>query len=265
MHDSEAIEKIAIVGTGNIAWHLARAFRQSGIEVMYIISRAMDRATLLAGEVSAVPMDDPGKVQEQPDCYLLCVSDDALPEVQAAYSGKGTLVAHTSGSTGISVLSAEGGATGVLYPLQTFTKGLNMEYGQIPFLVEGSDEVTTRRLERLAGQISGEVHVIGSAQRRKIHVAAVFACNFSNHLSAIADRLLRDSGLGFDLLRPLVTETLRKLENMPPLEAQTGPAVRNDLATIEKHLESLGRWPEEQELYRLLSENIIRYRNTANE
>lgn len=265
VHESEEIQKMVIVGTGNIAWHLARAFRQSGIDITHVISRSMERASLLAADTNAIPLNDPEMIKEQPDCYLLCVTDGALPEVQATYSGKGSLVVHTSGSTGINVLSAQGNETGVFYPLQTFTKGVSMEYSHIPFLVEGSGEIASARLKRLAGKISRKVHMIDSQQRMKIHVAAVFACNFSNHLSAIADRLMQESGLSFDLLRPLVGETTRKLQSMPPSEAQTGPAVRNDLGTIEKHLESLGNKPEEQELYRLLSDNILRYTNKINE
>lgn len=265
MQDPEEIKMVAIVGTGNIAWHLARALSRSGIVITSIISRSMERATQLAKEVSAIPLDDPAMLEEQPDMYLLCVSDDVLPEAQTAYAGKGPLVVHTSGSTGMDVLATAGNETGVLYPLQTFTKGVEMSYEQFPFLVEGSTEKAAAQLKHLAGKISSEVHLVNSQQRRKIHVAAVFACNFSNHLSAIADRLMQESGLTFDLLRPLVEETTRKLREMPPLNAQTGPAVRNDMTTIEMHMEALGNQPEEQELYRLLSDNIIRYRNNSNE
>lgn len=260
VQDSEEIRKAAIVGTGNIAWHLVRALSHSGIEITYVISRSMKRAKALAEYVSAIPLDDPGKVVDHPDLYLLCVSDDALPMVQATYAGKGPLVVHTSGSTGIDVLDQAGNETGVLYPLQTFSKGIEMTYDHIPFLVEGSDKYTTVRLKHLAERISQQVECIDSQQRRKIHVAAVFACNFSNHLSVIADKLLREAGLDFDLLRPLVEQTLSKLMTIAPLEAQTGPALRNDQATIEKHLDALGNNPEEQELYRLLSDNILRYR-----
>jgi predicted short-subunit dehydrogenase-like oxidoreductase (DUF2520 family) len=265
VQESEEIKKVAIVGTGNIAWHLARAFSRSGIDIVFVISRSQERAGNLAGEVSALPLDDPSGVTSQPDMYLLCVSDDALPEVQSAYTGKGPLVVHTSGSTDLDVLAAAGNETGVLYPLQTFSKGVKMSYDRIPFLVEGSGEKAAMQLKQLAGKISREVHMINSDQRRRIHVAAVFASNFSNHLSAIADRLMKESGLEYDLLLPLVEETTRKLRDRSPLGAQTGPAVRNDLTTIEKHLEALGGQPEEQELYRLLSENIMRYRNETNE
>lgn len=260
VQDSEEIKKVAVVGTGNIAWHLVRALSHSGIEITYVISRSMNRAEALAEYVSAIPLDDPGKVVDQPDLYLLCVSDDALPMVQATYAGKGSLVVHTSGSNGIDVLDQAGNETGVLYPLQTFSKGVEMTYDHIPFLVEGSDKYTTFRLKHLAERISQQVECIDSQQRRTIHVAAVFACNFNNHLSVIADKLLREAGLDFDLLRPLVEQTLSKLMTITPLEAQTGPALRNDQATIEKHLDALGNNPEEQELYRLLSNNILRYR-----
>ncbi|MDT8431346.1 MAG: Rossmann-like and DUF2520 domain-containing protein [Bacteroidales bacterium] len=265
MQDPEEIHKVAIVGTGNIAWHLARAMYRSGMDITCIISRSMQRAAELSKDVSAIPLDDPANVQEQPDMYLLCVGDDVLPGVQEAYAGKGPLVVHTSGSTGIGVLPADKNPTGVLYPLQTFTRGVEMAYSGIPFLVEGSAEKVTLRLEHLAGKISREVHQVNSEQRRQIHVSAVFACNFSNHLSAIADRLMQQNGLAFDLLLPLIGETTRKLSEKSPVDAQTGPAVRNDLTTIEKHLEALGNLPEEQEIYRLLTESIMRYRKETNE
>jgi len=265
VQDPEEIQKVAIAGTGNIAWHLARAMHRSGMDITHIISRSMPRAAELSKDVSATPLDNPENVREQPDMYLLCVSDDALPEVQEAYSGKGPPVVHTSGSTGIGVLSADKNTTGVLYPLQTFTRGVEMTYDRIPFLVEGSSEKVALRLEQLAGKISRVVHRVNSQQRRQLHVSAVFACNFSNHLSAIAERLMQQSGLSFDLLLPLLEETTRKLRDKSPLEAQTGPAVRNDLTTIEKHMEALGNLPEEQEIYRLLTESIMRYRIKTNE
>jgi predicted short-subunit dehydrogenase-like oxidoreductase (DUF2520 family) len=265
VQDPEHIQKVAIVGTGNVAWHLARAMHRAGVEITGVISRSKERAGNLASDVSALPIEDPSGLKELPDLFLLCVPDDALPGVQETYAGRGPLVAHTSGSTGMEVLSSAANETGVLYPLQTFTRGVQMTYQDIPFLVEGSDEKAASRLEQLAGRISGEVHLVSSVQRRQIHVAAVFACNFSNHMVAIADRLMRESGLAFDLLLPLVEETTRKLRNKTPLEAQTGPAARNDRSTMMHHLEALDHLPEEQEIYRMLSGNIMRYRKDTNE
>ena len=265
MQDYKEIKEVALVGTGNIAWHLGHAFLEAGISVSYVISRSIGRAAELAKELAAIPIDHTNLDNISPDLFLLCVNDDALQEVQAQYIYRDALVAHTSGSTGLDIFDADGSAHGVFYPLQTFTRGNRMSYERIPFLVEGSDIQTAKALKELASKISGIVHEVDSGKRRKIHVAAVFACNFNNHLATIAESLMEENGLEFKLLLPLIEETTRKLEHMQPSMAQTGPAARGDMHTIEKHISALQDRPVEQQLYQIITDHIIQTRKTRNE
>lgn len=259
------IQSVTIVGAGNVGWHMARALYQAGIVIDHVVARTRKHAEELAGMVSAVPLTSVAEIERVPDMFLLCVNDDALGQVVKEFFGFDALVAHTSGSSGKEIFQDRKGKFGVFYPLQTFTRMNEMTYGNIPFFVEGTSTEVLGQLKKLAELISGIVYEADSERRRILHVAAVFACNFSNHLAAIADELLATAELNFELLLPLMEETNRKLKSLDPVSSQTGPAVRNDRKIIEKHLLSLEGMPKEQELYRLLTENIIRYRNRKNE
>ncbi len=265
MQKSNEIQSVTVVGAGNVGWHMARALYQAGITINYVVSRTKRHAEELAGVVSAVPLTSVAGIKHAPDMFLLCVNDDILGQVVKEFAGFDVLVVHTSGSTDNEIFQNWKGEFGVFYPLQTFSRMNEMKYSNIPFFVEGSSTEVVDQLKRLAELISGVVYEADSERRRMLHVAAVFACNFSNHLAAIADKLLTANDLNLELLLPLLEETNRKLNRMDPVSAQTGPAVRNDRKIIEKHLRVLQEMPEEQELYRLLTENIIRYRNKKNE
>ncbi|MEX0981440.1 MAG: Rossmann-like and DUF2520 domain-containing protein [Bacteroidales bacterium] len=259
------IKSVTIIGAGNVGWHMARAFHQTGIDVLDVVSGTQHHAEELAKMVSATPRTQIDGIAREPDLFLVCVNDDLINEIIGKFSGKETLIAHTSGSTGTEIFQNAVENYGVFYPLQTFTRGNEMTYNTIPFLVEGSSPELVQQLKGLADRISGIVYEADSEARRKMHIAAVFACNFSNHLAAIAHDLLIEAGLKFELLHPLMEETIRKLKTMDPASAQTGPAVRNDIKTIEKHMITLEGRPEEQQLYRLLTESITRYRKKKNE
>ena len=261
----ENIRSVSVIGAGNVGWHLAKALHHSGVRIIHVISRTGEHAVNLANQVSSIPLTRIEDVSMEPDAYLLTVKDDALREVAANLAGKEAIVVHTSASTGTDVFNRTTEHFGVFYPLQTFTRGIEMEYDRIPFLIEGSSPKVKERLKDLAKRISGIVHEADSETRLKVHVAAVFACNFNNHLAAVAAELLNDSGLNIELIRPLMQETCRKLSMMDPRTAQTGPAARDDRETMRKHLEALESMPVEQELYKLLSKNILRYRNNRNE
>ncbi len=257
------INTVSVVGAGNVGWHLARALYQCGVRIINVYSRTREHAANLAAEVAAVPVTRLEDFNIEPDMYLISIPDDALLEVTASFAGKKAILAHTSGSISIEIFNMGIRNFGVFYPLQTFTLGNEMEYSGIPFLIEGSSPEVTSLLRQLADKLSGVVHETDSETRLKVHIAAVFACNFSNHLAVIADHLLSETGLGFDLIRPLISETYRKMIVMGPLPAQTGPALRNDIITINNHLKELKRFPFEQQLYKLLSDNISRYGKTG--
>lgn len=235
--------KTAIIGRGNVATHIAKAL-SGKIEIVMVNPHTLE----------GLPPDS--------DIILISVSDDAIREValkcrDLINQSPKTLIAHTSGSVGIQVLADCALETGVFYPLQTFSKNVALDYKEIPFFIEGSSENSFDRLCELARLISDNVFRADSEKRRRLHIAAVFACNFSNHLVNIADTLLHDQGMDYKVLLPLLKETVRKLETVTPAKAQTGPASRGDNNVISSHMAALSSKPEFQHLYGSLSQSII--------
>ncbi|GAB3826534.1 hypothetical protein GCM10028895_37660 [Pontibacter rugosus] len=166
-------------------------------------------------------------------------------------------MAHTSGSQPLEIISSiEDAAAGVFYPLQTFSKSKPVDFAQIPLLVESQDETTLQALKLLAQSISSKVEVVGSGARKQLHLAAVFACNFTNHLLGISQQLLQEANLPKELLQPLIQETIAKATQQPPFSVQTGPAVRHDDNVINAHLHMLQEQPQWHEIYRLLTLSI---------
>ncbi len=252
--------KVAMVGAGNVASALAPALDAlEGVEVTTVWSRnpahaeelsAHLRHASVARELSDIPSDA--------DLYLLSVSDDAIPSVARAIKcGPQAVAAHTSGGVDASVLNCMTPHYGVFYPLQTFTKGEPVDLATVPLFVEGSDPVALDLLDSLASRITPLADHADSHRRAVMHAAAVFACNFTNHFLARADDILRTEGLTLDVLRPLITETIRKASVMSPRSAQTGPARRNDSGCIGRHEALLT--PDQRALYHTISQAIIDY------
>ena len=251
--------QIALIGTGNVAWHLAQAFTAAGHQIAAVVSR-----TASAGEEFARSFAGMQHVQLQDlkkislDVIILAVPDATLRGVAANMEvSPGTIVVHTSGSQPLEVLDTITGArTGVFYPVQTFTKYKPVNFYQVPVLLEGKDETTVEVLTSLANSISGKVQITDSASRKQLHLAAVFACNFTNHLFGISQAILTSGNLPPDLLQPLIRETISKSETNNPFDVQTGPATRHDENVIQEHLQSLKDYPAWQELYRTLTRSI---------
>jgi predicted short-subunit dehydrogenase-like oxidoreductase (DUF2520 family) len=262
--DVQSQPSISIVGAGNVGFHLAIALHDAGFLIHSIVSRTRRKAEETAGRTGARVADDLSERDHDPDMFLLCVPDDKVPHASEALAGTRAVVAHTSGSTGIDVLKEHGPRAGVLYPLQTFTRGADMEYSDIPFLVEAKSETTEKLLCMLAERISGKMRITDSSTRLHVHMAAVFACNFGNHMAAIAEKLLEETEIGFEILVPLLDQTYHKIRTMSPSEAQTGPAVRKDQGTMDKHLKALANHPELHELYLRISNHISRTEQKKN-
>lgn len=248
--------KITLVGAGNVAWHLGHALVKNGMEIHQVISRTLTSARLLARELDAVASDNFSRLAQGTDFCIVCVSDDAIPQVLKALDPGDCIVTHTSGSTAMSVMSDNARRYGVLYPLQTFTRGKPVEFEKVPLLVEGNSPEVRDMISYLAGTITRRVIHADSNQRLYLHLAAVFASNFSNHMYALAEKLSLEHGLSFELLKPLIEETTAKATGVSPVKAQTGPAVRRNSVVIEKHLSLLKEHPDWQLLYRLISESI---------
>ena len=252
------ITSIVLFGTGNVGAHLAHTIAESGFDLRQIYSRTQENASEMALPQNARPISDLSEADTSADLWLISVSDDAIPEMVNELPDYHGIVAHTAGSIPIDALSRFQ-RRGVFYPFQTLSKNREIDFSEVPLLIEGSDPDTTHKLLRLAGILSANVSEANSALRARLHIAAVLACNFVNHLYSLSADLLEEGGLSFKYLTPLIKETTRKVLLISPREAQTGPAIRNDKKVMEKHLEQLREKPALQEIYRLLSNDILQY------
>lgn len=218
----------------------------------------MANALELADALGA-PATDSLQSLPMADVYLTMLTDDALARLAPAIvkGRENALFLHTAGSIPMGIWKDAGaGRYGVLYAMQTFSKGAQIDWPQVPVFVEGSDAAELETVKTLASDLSAQVAELSSTGRKKLHVAAVFTCNFSNHMYAIADKLLATEGVPFSVMLPLVRETARKVETMSPASAQTGPAVRGDRKVIDEHLALLKDYPEYAGLYRMISSDI---------
>jgi predicted short-subunit dehydrogenase-like oxidoreductase (DUF2520 family) len=224
---------VLIIGNGNVANHLYNAFKNvKQIKVSKINSRVLDNVPLA-------------------DITILAVSDDAIKEVSSKI--KNPFVVHTSGSVGINDLKSTS-RKGVFYMLQTFTKEKKVDFKNIPFCLEATHKADEVILEKIASYLGKNIYHINTAQRKKLHVAAVFVNNFSNHMYTIGQDICLENKIPFKILSPLIYETALKAETLSPRQAQTGPAIRNDLTTINNHLESLNE--EHKNIYKLITKSI---------
>ena len=251
-----------IIGAGNVASHLAVELSRVGC-VKQVYSRTIAHAADVVAEIGyGEAIDDVGKIDNSADYYIISVSDDSVAEIASRLHNVKGIVAHTSGSVPMHALAGASDRIGVFYPLQTFAKGVELDMKEVPFFIEASDQDTKESLISLAHQLGCKAYEADSEQRALLHVAAVFACNFTNHMWAIADEILNNGGYDISVLHPLLQCTLDKAMSMPPAKAQTGPAARADMNVIQRHLDVLqGR---EKEIYRLLSQSIMLRHNKPN-
>ncbi len=248
--------KIIIIGSGNVATHLAIALKEAGMHVAQVWSYHYANAVQLAKQVNAQPIARFDEVDPQATLCLIAVKDDAVADVAQQLSGFKGIVAHTCGAVPMNVFEGKFENYGVFYPLQTFSKQKALDFGDIPLCLESNDEASMQLLRQIAAKLSRRVLEIDSDKRKILHLAAVFACNFTNHLYALGEQLLEANGLEFDVLRPLIKETAAKVQQALPKAVQTGPAIRNDEQTLKAHQELLMQHPHLLEIYRTLSESI---------
>lgn len=250
--------RITIIGSGNVATHLAAAFKNAGHRIMQVYSRDAQHAALLAYHVKAEPITDLDQIDSETDLFVISIKDDAIGPVAEQLARYDKLMVHTSGATHLFALQAYSEQVGVFYPLQTFSKTREINFRNVPLCVEAATEDIAKQLTELAQTISNHVYRVDSAQRKILHLAAVFACNFPNYLYDVAQQLLEQHQLDFNMIRPLILETAEKVQASLPASVQTGPAVRRDETTMENHLKLLEDRPDLQQLYNLLSQAIIK-------
>lgn len=244
--------KVVLIGSGNVAQHLIQVLLTAKeVDLVQAFARNPSHLSHLlpASKITA----DYQKIVEA-DVYIVSVSDNAIAEVSAQLAFENRLVVHTSGTSDISVLPNKN-RRGVFYPLQTFSKGKEIDFAPIPICLEAEKEMDYLLLEKLGRCISQKVVRISSEQRKSLHVAAVFVCNFVNHLYHIGNEICEENNVPFEVLHPLIQETAHKITELSPREAQTGPALRNDTKTIQKHLDFLEN-PTYKNLYQSLTQSI---------
>ncbi|NVK51527.1 MAG: DUF2520 domain-containing protein [Flavobacteriaceae bacterium] len=226
--------KTLIIGNGNVASHFIKAFTKAGtIEATQLDSRKIDTIS-------------------DYDVIVIAISDDVIATVSEKLKDTTSLVVHTSGTVAMNVLQTK--RKGVFYPLQTFTKDKSVDFSKIPFCIEATNATDLQILSTLAKALDVKAYEISTEQRKKLHIAAVFVNNFTNHMYTIGKDICDEHQVPFEILLPLIEETAKKVKELSPKEAQTGPAKRNDIETIQSHLENLNL--HQQEIYSLLTKSI---------
>ena len=243
--------QIVIIGSGNVAYHLAKAFKQSGVEVSQIFGRNKTELSKISEELS-IPFST--ETIANADLYLISVSDSSIAEVSQFIKKENCLVAHTSGSLPKGILNGNFRKAS-FYPLQTFSKSKDLDYSEIPFFVEAENSDDFETLKNLALKISKNVMRSDYEKRKYIHLTAVFACNFVNHLYARAKEISDSQAIPFQYFLPLIKETTSKIEKIEPKLAQTGPAIRNDEKVLQLH-EDLIKDEQHLKIYQMMNESI---------
>jgi len=244
--------KITLIGSGNVAQHLIKAFAKSElVEIAQVFSRKKETLVSLI-EFDKIVNDF--QDLKEADLYIIAVTDNAIAEVSAQLPFINQLVVHTSGTASIETLDDKN-RKGVFYPLQTFSKNKDVDFSVIPICLEAENTFDFRVLDTVAKSISKAVFPINSEQRKTLHVAAVFVNNFTNHLYQIGQEICEENKVPFEILKPLIQETADKIKTLNPTDAQTGPAKRNDSTTIEAHLEYLTN-ENQKNIYKILTQSI---------
>ena len=245
-----------MIGAGNTATVLSKLIVQNGHEILQVMSRNPEHARVLASHCNAESATLTEIISPDGDIYIIALSDTAIETVENVKGIKGKMICHTAGSVSIEVLKNISDKFGVLYPLQSLSK-FNESLPEIPFLVDGNDDATKKFLLDFADTLSENVTVANDSERMKYHISAVFIHNFANHIFALSEKYCESENIYFPNFFPLMNELIRKVEKFGAIRSQTGPAIRRDEITIQKHLQILSSHPEMKRLYGILTDSII--------
>ncbi len=250
--------RIVLIGAGRLATQLGQALFQGGHDIISVYSRTMESAQMLAEKLNSRAVDNVDSLPQEADIFIVAVKDAVLESlVKYLVQGReNQLIVHTAGSMTMSLFNGLANHFGVFYPMQSFSKERQVDFHEIPIFIEASDEGSLQQLKKLAVSISQVVYNLTSDERKFLHLSAVYACNFANHCYALAAQILEEHGLPFSVMLPLIDETARKVHQMHPKDAQTGPAVRYDENVMAKQMQLLSNHPEMQDIYQLLSKSI---------
>jgi predicted short-subunit dehydrogenase-like oxidoreductase (DUF2520 family) len=239
---------------------LGLALHEAGHDVLAVFSRTMEHARILAERIGSQPTDDICALPNEADLFIVSVKDAVLTDVvqQLVQGREEQFFAHTAGSMPLELFQGPAHHYGVFYPMQSFSKERRINFSEVPVFLEASDAQTLTQLKALSATLTPHVYELSTDERRYLHLAAVFACNFANHCYALSAEILQQHGLPFSVMLPLIDETARKVHYLSPLEAQTGPAIRYDLNVINKQQQLLDD-PAMKELYERLSKSIYQH------
>lgn len=251
--------EISFIGAGNLAWHLAQSLFKAGFKINGIYSRNIKNARKLSDLTNSEAFSSFENIKPA-DFFIISIPDDALINLCTNKLLKqkinNKLVVHTAGSVEMNVLENLSDNFGVFYPLQTFSKQRDINFTNIPICIEANSEKLSSELFKIGEKISNDLRIINSVQRKYIHISAVFSCNFVNYLYSVSEDLLKTQNIDFSIMLPIIQETANKLNSGTPKEMQTGPAIRNDIQTMNKHLDLLEEYPNLKKIYNFVSNNI---------
>ncbi|OFX19899.1 MAG: hypothetical protein A2033_00440 [Bacteroidetes bacterium GWA2_31_9] len=253
-------QKIVYIGAGNVAFHFANTLSKH-FEIIQIYSRNIDNAKFLSSKINCSYTNNISEIAKNADIYFISLKDDIIEDVLKKLNFKMPLSIHTSGSTDINILKNYSENFGVIYPLQTFSKQSELDLSEIPLFIEANNNFSLLSIKQIAENISQKTYNCSSENRQLLHIAGVFTNNFTNHLFSLSNKILKNTGYEFDVLKPLISETLSKAIKLGPDKSQTGPAIRNDKNIINKHLEILENYKDCQKMYSFVSESIIKENN----
>lgn len=248
--------KITLIGSGKTAHALGKALLAGRHEIIQVWSKTIANADHLAKLLNAASTDSLSEISADADVYVIAVKDDAIGEVAAQLNIENKIIAHTSGIKSKELLRSASTSYGIFYPFVSMTKETEPNFRSALFMIEGSDTDTAETLSNLAQSLSDKVIMVEEPQRQSLHLAAVFAHNFTNHMFTVAEKILADKGLSFDDLRPLIAAHIANVQQLSPSTLQTGPAIRHDSSTIDAHLALLGSNSEFKQLYLTLTDAI---------
>jgi predicted short-subunit dehydrogenase-like oxidoreductase (DUF2520 family) len=254
------IQKVVLIGAGNLATHLAVVLSEKRFRVLQVYNRSPQKGQILAATVGADYIADLGSISLNADIYILAITDSVVREVAMDIPLKNQLVVHTSGTLDMKILDGVSDNIGVFYPLQTFSSGRKIDFNDVPVCIEANSRQCEDQLAEFAIRLSANVQIVSSSNRKILHLSAVFASNFTNFMYVIAEQLLNEHQISFDLLKPLIRQTIQNAAQHDLFSFQTGPAVRGDQQVLEKHREILAAHPGYLDIYNLLSANIIKYK-----
>lgn len=249
--------KVVMVGSGNVATVLGKVIHTAGHEIVQVLSRNENHAKALAQTFNCSSGSFKSTGYKEADIYILAITDTALYHLDQYVQLGNKLVVHTAGSVSKDVLKNVSSNYGIIYPLQSLIKD-SANIPEIPLLVDGSSAETTTFIQDFSKTFSGNVSVADDMERLKFHVAAVLVNNFTNHLFAMGDEFCKKETIDFEKLYPLIDETIQRVKLHPPQNVQTGPAIREDIYTLGKHLQILSAHPDLKYLYLKLSESILK-------